>query len=163
MTPSNLSRPDIRILRALQSDAKMTNVELADRIGLSPSPCLRRVRQLEESGLIKGYVALVDRRKLGLDVVAFIEVQIDRHTDEAAEAFHKAILALPEVVGCYSLTGSFDYLLKVVVASLDDYADFTMKRLLKVVGIKDMRSSFVLHEIKDSTVLPLDGLPVPYS
>jgi Lrp/AsnC family leucine-responsive transcriptional regulator len=150
---------DTKILRVLQADAGLNNVELAERVGLSPSPCLRRVKQLEQDGVIAGYVALLDRRKIGLDIMAFVEVQVDRHSDTVAEAFRKAIERQPEVIACYAMTGSFDYLLKVVVPSLDAYADFTMHRLLKIPGVKDVRSSFVLDMLKDATALPLEHLP----
>ncbi|NQE62606.1 Lrp/AsnC family transcriptional regulator [Caulobacter sp. RHG1] len=150
-----LTRADRKILQILQEDGKISNVDLAERVGLSPSPCLRRVKQLEATGLIAGYVALLDRRKARLDVLAYVEVQVD-HTEGAAEAFQQAVLREPEVVGCYVMTGSFDYLLRVVVPNLDAYADLTMKRLLKMPGVKDVRSSFVLDTIKDSTALPLD-------
>ena len=153
-----LTRADRKILQILQEDGKISNVDLAERVGLSPSPCLRRVKQLEATGLIAGYVALLDRRKAKLDVLAYVEVQVDRHTETAAEAFREAVLREPEVVGCYVMTGGYDYLLKVVVPNLDAYADFTMKRLLKMPAVKDIRSSFVLDTIKDSTALPLDYL-----
>ncbi len=150
-----LSRTDRRILETLQAEGQLSNVDLAARVGLSPSPCLRRVKALEADGIIAGYVALLDRRKLGLDVVAFVEVQVDRHNDTVAEAFKHAILRDPAVVTCQAMTGAFDYLLKVVAPNLDAYAEFTMKRLLKMPGVKDVRSSFVLETLKDSTALPL--------
>jgi Lrp/AsnC family leucine-responsive transcriptional regulator len=150
-----LSRTDRRILEVLQSEANLSNVELAERVGLSPSPCLRRVKALEAQGLITGYAALLDRRKLGLDVMAFVEVQIDRQTDAAAEDFRQAIAREPAVVACFSMTGGFDYLLKVIVPNLDAYAEFTMQRLLKMPGVKEVRSSFALETLKDSTVMPL--------
>ncbi len=150
-----LSRTDRRILETLQTEGQLSNVDLAARVGLSPSPCLRRVKALEADGVIAGYVALLDRRKLGLDVVAFVEVQVDRHNDTVAEAFRHAILRDPAVVTCQAMTGAFDYLLKVLAPNLDAYADFTMKRLLKMPGVKDVRSSFVLETLKDSTALPL--------
>lgn len=153
-----LTRADRKILQILQEDGKISNVDLAERVGLSPSPCLRRVKQLEAAGLISGYVALLDRRKARLDVLAYVEVQVDRHTEAAAEAFKQAVIREPEVVGCYVMTGGYDYLLRVVVPSLDAYADFTMKRLLKMPAVKDVRSSFVLETVKDSTALPLDYL-----
>ncbi|MET3665019.1 Lrp/AsnC family transcriptional regulator [Caulobacter sp. 1776] len=152
-----LTRADRKILQILQADGKISNVDLAERVGLSPSPCLRRVKQLEASGLISGYVALLDRRKARLDVLAYVEVQVD-HKEGAAEAFQQAVLREPEVVSCHVMTGNFDYLLKVAVPNLDAYADFTMKRLLKMPAVKDIRSSFVLETIKDSTALPLDYL-----
>ena len=153
-----LSRTDRRILETLQVEGQLSNVDLATRVGLSPSPCLRRVKALEADGVISGYVALLDRRKLGLDVVAFVEVQVDRHNDTVADAFRNAILRDPAVVTCQAMTGAFDYLLKVVVPNLDAYAEFTMKRLLKMPGVKDVRSSFVLETLKDSTALPLAQL-----
>ncbi|ENZ81924.1 MULTISPECIES: Lrp/AsnC family transcriptional regulator [Caulobacter] len=152
-----LTRADRKILQILQEDGKISNVDLAERVGLSPSPCLRRVKQLEASGLISGYVALLDRRKAKLDVLAYVEVQVN-HVEGAAEAFQQAVMRQPEVVSCHVMTGSFDYLLKVAVPNLDAYADFTMKRLLKMPSVKDIRSSFVLDTIKDSTALPLDYL-----
>jgi len=153
-----LTRTDRKILEVLQTDAHVSNVELAERVGLSPSPCLRRVKLLEAQGLIGGYVALLDRRKLGLDVVAFVEVQVDRHSDVGAAAFRAAIEGQPEIVACHMMTGAFDYLLKVVLPNLDAYADFTLQRLLKMPGVKDVRSSFVLETLKDSTALPLTQL-----
>jgi Lrp/AsnC family leucine-responsive transcriptional regulator len=153
-----LTRTDRRILELLQADAHISNVELAERVGLSPSPCLRRVKLLEAQGLIGGYVALLDRRKLGLDVVAFVEVQVDRHSDAGAAAFRAAVQDQPEIVACHMMTGAFDYLLKVVVPNLDAYAEFTLQKLLKMPGVKDVRSSFVLETMKDSTALPLTQL-----
>ena len=125
---------------------------------MSPSPCLRRVKQLEARGVIGAYVALLDRRALGLDVMAFVEVHIDRHTDTAADAFAGAVMREPEVAACYALTGAFDYLIQVIAPSLDAYAEFTMNRLLKMPGVKDVRSSFVLQAVKQSTALPLAHL-----
>ena len=142
----------------LQTDAHLSNVALADRIGLSPSPCLRRVHQLESQGVIAGYVALLDRRKIGLDVMAFVEVRVDRHNDSVAEAFRTAILREPEVVSCHALSGAYDYLLKVAAPNLDSFAEFAMKRLLKMPGVTDVRSSFILDTLKDSTAYPLGHL-----
>ena len=153
-----LSRADRKILEILQQDGKISNVDLAERVGLSPSPCLRRVKQLEASGLISGYVALLDRRKARLDLLAYVEVQVDRHSETAAEAFKEAVLREPLVVGCYAMTGGYDYLLRVLAPNLDAYAEFTMKRLLKMPAVKGIQSSFVLETIKDSPALPLDFL-----
>lgn len=155
---TDLSRTDLRILATLQAEGRLTNVELAERVGMSPSPCLRRLRQLEARGTIAAYVALLDRRALGLDVMAFVEVHIDRHTDTVAEAFATAVMREPEVTACYALTGAFDYLIQVIAPSLDAYAHFTMHRLLKMPGVKDVRSSFVLQAVKQSTALPLGHL-----
>lgn len=153
-----LTRADRKILEILQQDSAITNVDLAERVGLSPSPCLRRVKQLEASGLISGYVALLDRRKARLDLLAYVEVQVDRHSETAADAFAEAVRREPMVVGCHAMTGGYDYLLRVVAPNLDAYAEFTMKRLLKMPAVKDIRSSFVLETIKDDTALPLDYL-----
>ena len=155
---TDLTRADLRILNALQADDRLTNVELAERVGMSASPCLRRVKQLEARGVIAGHVALLDRRALGLDVMAFVEVHIDRHTDAAAEAFSQAVMREPEVTACYALTGAYDYLIQVIAPNLDAYAEFTMDRLLRMPGVKDVRSSFVLRAVKQSTALPLGHL-----
>ncbi|MDB5456504.1 MAG: asnC family transcriptional regulator, partial [Caulobacter sp.] len=148
MVTLKLNRADRKILQILQQDGKLTNVELAERVGLSPSPCLRRVKQLEAAGLITGYVALLDRRGAGLGVLAYVEVGVDRHSEEAAEGFREAVMREPMVVGCYVMTGPYDFLLRVVAPDLDAYADFTMKRLVKMPGVKDIRSSFVLDTLK---------------
>ena len=155
---ADLTDVDFRILEALQADGRLTNVELAERVGLSPSPCLRRVKALEARGLIKGYVALLDRRALGLGVMAFVEVQVERNSETAAEAFTGALEKEGAVVACYAMTGPYDYLLQVVTPSLDDYAQFAMQRLLKMPGVKDVRSSFALEAAKESTALPLGHL-----
>jgi Lrp/AsnC family leucine-responsive transcriptional regulator len=158
---TKLTAADLKILDVLQADGRISNVELAERVGLSPSPCLRRVKQLEADGVISGYAALVDRRKIGLGVIAFVEVQVDRHNDAVAEAFRAAIVREPEVVACYAMAGGYDYMLKVVAQTLDTYAELTLKRLLRIPGVKDIRSSFVLEVQKDSTALPLGvGAPI---
>ncbi len=153
---TEFSDSDLRILRTLQKEASLTNVELAERVGMSPSPCLRRVRQLEARGVIRDYVAVLDRRSLGLDVMAFVEVSMDHHSDTAAEAFTRTVLREPTVTACYATSGSYDYMLIVVARGLDDYAEFAMKRLLKMPGVQSVRSSFVLQSVKESTALPLE-------
>ena len=155
---AELTDVDMRILEALQADGRLTNVDLAERVGLSPSPCLRRVKALEARGLIKGYVALLDRRAIGLGVMAFVEVQVERNSDTAAEGFIGALERESAVVACYAMTGPYDYLLQVVTPTLDDYAQFAMQRLLKIPGVKDVRSSFALEAAKESTALPLGHL-----
>lgn len=155
---AELTEVDLRILEALQADGRLTNVELAERVGLSPSPCLRRVKALEARGLLKGYVALLDRRAIGLGVMAFVEVQVERNSETAAEAFTGALERESAVVACYAMTGPYDYLLQVVTPTLDDYAQFAMQRLLKIPGVKDVRSSFALESAKESTALPLGHL-----
>ncbi|OYX99444.1 MAG: ArsR family transcriptional regulator [Caulobacter sp. 35-67-4] len=149
---------DCRILDLLQEDAMMSAAAVADKVGLSPTPCWRRIKKLEDDGIILKRVALLDRRKASLDLLAYVEVQVDRHSETAAEAFKEAVLREPLVVGCYAMTGGYDYLLRVVAPNLDAYADFTMKRLLKMPDVKGIQSSFVLDTIKDSPALPLDYL-----
>lgn len=150
----DLDVADIRILAALQRNGRLSNVDLADQVGLSPSPCLRRVRDLEEQGYIQGYTAILDRRKLGMGVVAFVEVKIEQNADGDAD-FRHGILGLPEVVSCFVMTGAMDYLLQVIVEDLDRFADLSMRKLLAVKGVKEVRSSFVLDVVKHSTMLPL--------
>lgn len=156
---TDLSRADLQILDILQQDGRLPNVELAERIGMSPSPCLRRVKQLEGSGLIERYVALLDRRKAGLGILAWAEVKLPRRDDQAhVDNFMAAVQREPMVIGCWIMAGQYDLLLKVVAADLDAYADFLVHRLLKMPGVQDVRSSFVLETVKDTTALPLDHL-----
>jgi Lrp/AsnC family leucine-responsive transcriptional regulator len=156
---TELNRVDLQILEILQHDGRLPNVELAERIGMSPSPCLRRVKQLEASGLIERYVALLDRRKAGLGILAYAEVKVPRRDDDAhVERFKAAVQREPMVIGCHILAGQYDFLLKVVAADLDAYADFLVHRLLKMPGVQDVRSSFVMETVKDTTALPLDHL-----
>ena len=150
---------DRRLLGALQGEARLTNVELADRIGLSPSPCLRRVKILEREGVIQGYRATLDRRKLGLALTVFVGVKVERHRDEEATAFQQAMRAVPEVVACHLISGEHDFLLEVVVASLEAYEDFLLGTLLKLPGVSDVRSNFAIRMVKPPGPLPLDHLP----
>lgn len=154
MGNTDLDAADIRILAALQRNGRLSNVDLAEQVGLSPSPCLRRVRDLEENGFIQGYTAILDRRKLGMGVVAFVEVKIEQNADGDAD-FRRGILLLPEVVSCFVMTGAMDYLLQVIVEDLDRFAELSMRKLLAVKGVKEVRSSFVLDVVKHSTMLPL--------
>jgi Lrp/AsnC family leucine-responsive transcriptional regulator len=146
---------DLKILQVLQLEGRIANVELAERVGLSPSPCLRRLKQLEASGLIRGYAALLDRKRLGFGVEAFMQVSLERHQDRFDKAFRKAVLSHPEIVGCYVMTGEMDYLLHVVARDLEAYGRFTLEVLLKMPGVKDSKSSLSLEVVKDSTALPL--------
>jgi len=150
-----LDAADVRILRALQDDARLTNADLASKVGLSASPCWRRVRRLEERGAIRGYQAVIDRKVVGLGVLAFVRVQIDRHSDEDARRFEAEVATLPEVVACYSIAGEADFLLQVVADDLDTYAEFAMTVIRRLPGIKEMNTSFVLKGIK-----PLAATPV---
>ncbi|WP_342237488.1 Lrp/AsnC family transcriptional regulator [Inquilinus sp. OTU3971] len=147
---------DLRILAALQQDGRLTNQALSAEVGLSTSPCWRRVRQLEEDGVIQGYAALLDRRRIGLGVLAFIRVRIDSHSAAEAEEFSESVQQLPEVVACYSIAGDSDFLLQVVAPDLDSYADFAMAVVRRLPGIKEMQTMFVLKEIKPFKGFPLD-------
>lgn len=152
-----LDRYDRLILEELQKDGRMSNQELADAISLSPSPCLRRVRQLEESGLIDGYVALLNARKLGLTLMAFIQISMDKHTPERFDAFEKTVASYPEVLECHLITGqSADYLLKVIVKDMDAYQQFLLQKLTRIEGVSGVHSSFVLKSPLNSRALPIN-------
>ncbi len=146
---------DLRILAALQEDGRLTNQELAERVGLSPSPCWRRVKQLEEDGVIRGYQAMFDQRRLGLGVTVFVNVSIHSQDTKAHQAFEQAVLKLPEVVGCHILAGQHDFLLHVVTENLDVYAEFALQVLGKLPGVREIHSSFALKEVKPPLRLPL--------
>jgi len=143
------------LLRALQAEGRLTNQELAERVGMSTSPCWRRVRRLEEAGVIRGYQAVLDRRKVGLGVLAFVRVGIDRHSEEEARLFEEGVMRLEEVVTCYSVAGDADFLLQVVARDLDAYAEFAMTVIRRLPRIKEMHTTFVLKEVKPAGVLPL--------
>lgn len=151
-----LDKYDRLILEQLQKNGRMTNQELADAISLSPSPCLRRVRQLEESGLIDGYRALLNARKLGLTLMAFIQISMDKHTPERFDAFESTVAQYPEVLECHLITGqSSDYLLKVIVKDMDAYQQFLLNKLTRIEGVSGVHSSFVLKSPVVNTALPM--------
>jgi Lrp/AsnC family leucine-responsive transcriptional regulator len=152
----HLDNYDKRILEVLQQEGRISNQELADRIGLSPSPCLRRVRALEESGIIAGYRAVLDARRLGLNLIAFLSISMDRHTPERFENFDKIVTELPEVLECSLITGrDADYQLKVVVRDMDAYQDLLLNKLTRIEGVSGVHSSFVLRQVVERTVLPV--------
>ncbi len=159
MTPIDLDAIDRRILTELQADARLTNVELADRIGLSPSPCIRRLKRLERDGVIEGYRATLDRAKLGLGLTLYVGIKVERHQDADAAAFEDAVRALPEVISCHLVSGEVDFLLQIVVPDLAAYERLLMGTLLKLPGAKDIRSSFAMRTVKSAAPLPLDHLP----
>ncbi|MCB1761851.1 MAG: Lrp/AsnC family transcriptional regulator [Gammaproteobacteria bacterium] len=151
-----LDRYDRRILEVLQEEGRISNQELADRIGLSQSPCLRRVRALEESGLISGYRALVDAKKLGLNLLALIHISMDRHTPERFANFDSVVRSLPEVLECLLITGQdADYQLKVVVRDMDAYQTLLLDRITRIEGVTGVHSSFVLRQVVNRTAIPL--------
>jgi Lrp/AsnC family leucine-responsive transcriptional regulator len=149
-----LDRYDQHILDVLQQDGRINNQDLADRIGLSPSPCLRRVRALEESGLIVGYRALVDAKKLGLTLMALIHISMDKHTPERFENFESQVSVLPEVLECLLITGQdADYQLKVMVRDMDHYQSLLLNQITRIDGVTGVHSSFVLRRVVSKTAL----------
>jgi len=151
-----LDRYDRRILEILQEEGRISNQDLAEKIGLSPSPCLRRVRTLEESGLISGYRAMLDARKLGLTLMALVHISMDRHTPERFERFDAAVKALPEVLECLLITGQeADYQLKVVVRDMEAYQNLLLNRITRIEGVTGVHSSFVLRRVLERTSLPI--------
>jgi Lrp/AsnC family transcriptional regulator, leucine-responsive regulatory protein len=153
----NLDAFDIAILRELQTDGRLSNTELANRVGLSAAPCWRRVRALEEAGLITGYRAELDRKKLGLGVLAFVRVDAERNNAEATQTLERDIAQLPEVVSCHYISGAGTFELQVISRNLDTYATFT-RQLMNLPNVKDMHTSFSLGEVKASSALPLGHL-----
>jgi Lrp/AsnC family leucine-responsive transcriptional regulator len=151
-----LDRYDRHILDLLQQDSRISNQDLADKIGLTPSPCLRRVKTLEDAGLITAYRALVDARKLGLTLMALIHISMDQHTPERFQHFEASIVDIPEVLECLLITGqSADYQLKVVVKDMDAYQELLLNRLTRITGVTGVHSSFVLRRVVDRTALPV--------
>jgi DNA-binding Lrp family transcriptional regulator len=150
-----LDEIDRRILVELQRDGRLTNQDLAGRIGVSASPCWRRVRALEEAGVIKGYAALVDPAALGLNVSVFTQVSLERQEKKALQVFETAVGEWPEIMECYLMTGDADYLLRVVVPDLAAYERFLMARLTRIRGIASIKSSFALRSVKYRTDLPI--------
>lgn len=147
---------DQQILEILQLDGRIANQDLADRIGLSPSPCLRRVRALEESGLITGYRAMLDAKKLGLSLIALVHISMDRHTPERFANFEASVGILPEVLECLLITGQdADYQIKVAVKDMDHYQALLLNKLTRIEGVTGVHSSFVLRRVIDRTALPL--------
>jgi len=149
---------DRNILNHLQAEGRATNVELADAVGLSPSPCLRRVRELERSGIIRQYAALLEPNAVGLGVSVFAQVSLERQVEAVLDAFEDHISARPEVVECYLMTGDHDYHLRIVVPDLEAYRSFVLDHLSKAPGVSSIRSSFALKQVKYSTALPLEHL-----
>jgi DNA-binding Lrp family transcriptional regulator len=152
---SELDATDWRILALLQEDARISNVDLAKAVGLSPSPCLARVRALEEAGFIRRYVSLLDPQRVGLMVSVFIQVALEKQVESALEVFERAIRDRPEVMECYLMTGESDYLLRVVVPDLPALERFILNFLSRVPGVGNIRSSFALKQVKYQTALPL--------
>jgi Lrp/AsnC family leucine-responsive transcriptional regulator len=157
---SSANRPldaiDLKILREIQNDARIPNLTLADRVGLSPSPCSRRVKLLEEAGVIEGYRAVLNRAAVGLGLTVFAGVRVERHAQDQADAFVKAVLALPEVVACHLVSGDVDFLVEVVVPDMATYEATVLRQLLSLAAIRDIRSSFAMRSYLAGGALPLD-------
>ncbi len=159
MTAVKPDRLDRRILTELQQDGGLTNQALAERVGLSPSPCLRRVKALEDAGIINRRVTLLDRKKLGLSLTALIQISMDRHTPERFENFESTVKRFPEVQSCLLITGQdADYLLIVVVPDMEMYQEFLLNKITRIEGVSGVHSSFVMRWVVDTTALPLDYL-----
>jgi len=154
----DLDATDWKILALLQENARLSNVELARAVNLSPSPCLARVRQLEEAGLMGRYVTLLDPLALGLTVSVFIQVRLERQVEKALETFEAEIAERPEVMECYLMTGDSDYMLRVMVADVQTLEHFIVDFLAKIPGVGNLKSSFALKQVKYKTALPLPGL-----
>ena len=155
---NNLDKFDLGILAALQADGRLTNAELAQRVGLSAAPCWRRVRALEEAGFIRGYHAEIDRHKIGLGVLAFVRIDAEISTGVRTREMEDAIRAIPEVVSCHYISGQGMFELQVVAKDLDSFATFTRTVLLNLPNVKDMHTSFSLGEVKSSSAWPLGHL-----
>lgn len=155
MLSQDLDPIDARILHELQDNARLSNVDLAARVGLSPSPCLARVRALEEAGIIDRYVTLLDPLKVGLSVSVFMQVSLEKQTEPMLDRFEDAVATFPEVMECYLMTGDSDYLLRVVVPDVQELQSFIVNRLTKVPGVANIRSSFALKQVKYKTALPM--------
>ena len=150
---------DLSILRELQQDSSLTNQDLADRVGLSASPCLRRVKVLEEIGVIDRKVTILKKSSLGLKLTAFLQISMDRHTPDRFSVFEEEVDVFPEVRNCNLVTGqNCDYLLEVVVEDMEKYHDFLLGKLTRIPGVTGVQSSFLLRSVKESTALPLDHL-----
>jgi Lrp/AsnC family transcriptional regulator, leucine-responsive regulatory protein len=155
---ASLDRYDVSILRELQADARLSNTELASRIGLSAAPTWRRVRRLEEQGYITGYRAEIDRRKIGLGVLAFVRVDAERNTGSATRVLEEAVRALPEVIACHYISGAGTFELQVMVTDLEAFSQFSTQTLLNLPHVKDIHTSFSLGEVKAGAALPLNHL-----
>jgi DNA-binding Lrp family transcriptional regulator len=156
-----LDKFDLAILAELQNDARLTNAELAQRVGLSAAPCWRRVRALEEEGFIKGYRAEIDRQKIGLGVLAFVRLDADRNTGDVTRKLEEAIQKIPEIVSCHYISGTGTFELQVVSRDLDSFSQFARQVLINLPNVKDLHTSFSLGEVKSAGALPLGHLAKP--
>ena len=155
MPNPELDAIDLKILRALQEDGKISMGELAEKVGLSPSPCARRVRLMEKAGIIKGYAAIIDQRRVGLPISAFASIKLERQREEDLDRFEETVSRWPEVLDCYLMTGQRDYLMRVVAADLEAYERFIKDKLTRLDNIASIETSFALGQVKRSETLPI--------
>jgi Lrp/AsnC family leucine-responsive transcriptional regulator len=162
MARITLDKTDRRILAVMQENGRLSNQEVAEQVSLSPSPCLRRIRRLEQAGVIRKYVALLDADKLGLGLLAYVNVRLEKQGEGGARSaassrasFAAAVMDWPEVVACHAMTGDMDYLLRVHVEDMEHFSRFMMDTLLRHPAVQDVRSSFALQQVKETTALPL--------
>jgi len=155
-----LDRQDILLLRELQRDSRQTVQQLAEAVGLSSTPCWKRVREMETAGVIRGYTALVDREAVGLALCVLAEVNLTRHNEDDVRRFERAVADCPQIVSCYATTGQADYMIKVLVPDIKRYEEFLHETLFRLPGVTHVRSSVVLKEVKSDTRLPLEVPPV---
>lgn len=154
----DLDRYDAAILDELQRDGRRSIVELAEQVGLSSTPCARRLKLMEQDGIIQGYTAVIDPSRLGLKMQAFVQVRLGRHTDENIEQFRRAVDSMEEVISCHAMTGAFDLLLQVLVTDLEQLSNVVLKKLTNIRAVRDVHSSIVLHTIKRSSRVPVRHL-----
>lgn len=155
-----LDKLDKRILKELQDNGRITNAELAERVGLSPTPCARRVKRFEDNGLIEGHYIVLDPDQLGLKLMAVIQISMDRHTPDRFDHFEAEIAKHPEILECLLITGqSADYQLKVIVPDMSAYQDFLLNVITRIEGVADVHSSFIMRRVRDTRALPLNHLP----
>lgn len=145
---------DKNIIRALQENGRLTNQDLADRVNLSPSPCLRRVKNLEAKGLITGYTALIDPKAYGLPLTVFLRIRLQQHSEDVVQAFEREVQRIDNILDCYVVTGEADYVLRVIVESLEAYEDFIRTRIQRIPGVASLDSSFAYGTVKRSSVYP---------
>lgn len=155
MPDPQLDAIDRKILRVLQTDGKISVADLAQKVGLSPSPCSRRIGLLEKAGIIKGYAAIVDQKKVGLPISAFASIKLERQREEDLDRFEEIVARWPEVLDCYLMTGQRDYLMRIVAADLEAYERFIKDKLTRLENIASIETSFALGQVKRSEVLPL--------
>lgn len=153
---SELSKENTKILSELQKDCRITNSELAQKVNMSQSPCWRHVKKMEQDGIISGYAAKLDRRKLGLGVLVYVSIEIDSHNEAMSVAFEQQIAAIDEIISCHSVAGGADFMLQVVCRDLDAYTDFSMNIMRRLPGIKSMTTNFALKEVKAYNGYPLN-------